>query len=210
MIAADMTKHRRKTKMAEQKIVNGVNVDQLFETINVIKDQPDIAKFRFRASNKWINGGHNRTSIKDFYGAGQEDTSRTEPFVLDADEPPVLLGTDQGANPVEYVLTALAGCLTTSLIYHAAAQGIKIDEVESRFEGDLDLRGFLGLSENVRNGYENIRVTFKIKADAPKEKLEELVKLAQQRSPVFDIVSNPVPVSVRLEQHEATAGMMAS
>jgi uncharacterized OsmC-like protein len=185
--------------MTEQNIVNGVNVDQLFETINVIKDQPDIAKFRFRASNKWVNGGHNRTSIKDFYGAGQEDRSRTEPFVLDADEPPVLLGTDQGANPVEYVLTALAGCLTTSLIYHAAAQGIKIDEVESRFEGDLDLRGFLGLSENVRNGYQNIRVTFTIKSDAPKEKLEELVKLAQQRSPVFDIVSNPVPVSVGLE-----------
>lgn len=185
--------------MAEQKIVNGVNVDQLLDTINVIKDKPDIAKFRFRASNRWINGGHNRTSIKDFYGAGQEDTSRTEPFVLDADEPPVLLGTDQGANPVEYVLTALAGCLTTSLIYHAAAQGIKIDEVESRFEGDLDLRGFLGLSENVRNGYENIRVTFKIKSDAPKDKLEELVKLAQKRSPVFDIVSNPVPVSVGLE-----------
>jgi uncharacterized OsmC-like protein len=185
--------------MAEQKIVNGVNVDQLFDTINGIKDKPDIAKFRFRASNKWVNGGHNRTNIKDFYGAGQEDTSRTEPFVLDADEPPVLLGTDQGANPVEYVLTALAGCLTTSLIYHAAAQGIKIDEVESRFEGDLDLRGFLGMSENVRNGYENIRVTFKIKSDAPKEKLEELVKLAQKRSPVFDIVSNPVPVSVGLE-----------
>jgi len=185
--------------MAEQKIVNGVNVDQLFETINMIKDKPDGAKFRFRASNKWVNGGHNRTSIKDFYGAGQEDTSRTKPFVLDADEPPVLLGTDQGANPVEHVLTALAGCLTTSLIYHAAAQGIKIDEVESRFDGDLDLRGFLSMSENVRNGYENIRVTFKIKADAPKEKLEELVKLAQKRSPVFDIVSNPVPVSVGLE-----------
>jgi uncharacterized OsmC-like protein len=183
--------------MSEQKIVNGVNVSQLFNTIDAINDQPGIAKFQFRASNTWVNGGHNRTTIKDFYGAGQEDETRTKPFVLEADEPPILLGTDQGANPVEYVLTALAGCLTTSLVYHAAAQGIKIDAVETRFEGDLDLRGFLGLSENVRNGYENIRVTFKIKADAPEEKLKELVELAQKRSPVFDIVSNPVPVSVQ-------------
>ncbi|MCI0422402.1 MAG: OsmC family protein [Acidobacteria bacterium] len=131
--------------------------------------------------------------------AAQEDTSRQGPFVMDNDEPAVLLGTDQGANPVEVVLHALAGCLTTSLVYHAAAQGIKIDGVESRFEGELDLHGFLGLSDHVRNGYENIRVTFKINADAPQEKLEELCRLAQKRSPVFDIVSNPVPVSIRLE-----------
>jgi uncharacterized OsmC-like protein len=179
--------------------INGVDVDQLFSTINAIKEAPGLAKFEFRANNQWINGGHNRTSIKDFYGAGQEDTTRKRTFVFDSDEPVALLGEDNGANPVEFVLHALAGCLTTSLVYHAAAQGIKIDAVESKFEGDLDLRGFLGMNEDVRNGYENIRVTFKIKADAPEEKLKELCELAQKRSPVFDIVTNRVPVNVQLK-----------
>ena len=178
--------------------INGVDVDQLFSTINAIKENPGLAKFEFRANNQWVNGGHNRTSIKDFYGAGQEDTTRKRTFVFDNDEPVALLGEDNGANPVEFVLHALAGCLTTSLVYHAAAQGIKIDAVESKFEGDLDLRGFLGMNEDVRNGYENIRVTFKIKADAPEEKLKELCELAQKRSPVFDIVTNRVPVNVQL------------
>lgn len=179
--------------------INGVDVDQLFSTIDAIKENPGLAKFELRANNRWINGGHNRTSIKDFYGAGREDASRKQTFVYDNDEPVVLLGEDNSANPVEFVLHALAGCLTTSLVYHAAAQGIKIDAVESKFEGDLDLRGFLGMKEGVRNGYENIRVTFKIKADAPEEKLKELCELAQQRSPVFDIVTNRVPVNVQLK-----------
>ena len=179
--------------------INGVDVDQLFSTIDAIKENPRLAKFEFRANNQWINGGHNRTSVKDFYGAGREDASRKQTFVFDNDEPVVLLGEDNGANPVEFVLHALAGCLTTSLVYHAAAQGIKIDAVESKFEGDLDLRGFLGMNEDVRNGYENIRVTFKIKADAPEEKLKELCELAQKRSPVFDIVTNRVPVKVQLK-----------
>ena len=178
--------------------INGVNVDQLYSTINAIKENPGLAKFQFRATNQWINGGNNRTSVKEFYGAGQEDTTRKQTFVFDNDEPEVLLGQDKGANPVEFVLHALAGCLTTSLVYHAAAQGIKIEAVESRFEGDIDLRGFLGMSEDVRNGYENIRVTFKIKADAPEEKLKELCELAQKRSPVFDVVTNGVPVKVQL------------
>jgi uncharacterized OsmC-like protein len=180
--------------------INGVNVEELFKTVDAVKKTAAIAKFRFRADNTWLEGGHNRTSIRNFYGAGGEDTSRKTPFILDADEPKVLLGTDRGANPVEYVLTALAGCLTTSLVYHAAARGIAVEEVESHLEGDLDLRGFLGLSEEVRNGYENIRVTFKIKADATEEQLRELVQLAQNRSPVFDIISHPVPVSVELRK----------
>ncbi len=186
--------------MAEEKTINGVNIAQLSSTVDLIKDKPGIAKFNFRAHNKWINGGHNRTTVKDFYGAGQEDTSRTKPHVFDADEPQVLLGEDHGANPVEFVLTALASCLTTSLVYHAAAQGIELEEVESKLEGDLDLHGFLGLSDKIRNGYKNIRVTFKVKGDAPDKKLEELVQLAQKRSPVFDIVSHPVPVSVQFEK----------
>ena len=182
----------------EQQIVNGVNVSKLFETVEVIKEKPEIAKFNFKAKGKWIDGAHGKTIINDFYGACQA-FKRSEPFVFEKDEPPVLLGEDRGANPVEYVFAALDGCLTTSLIYHAAAQGVKIDEVETSFSGDLDLHGFLGLDENIRNGYEKIKVEFKIKADAPKEKLQELVQLAQKRSPVFDIVSNPTPVEVSLE-----------
>ncbi|MEX0830320.1 MAG: OsmC family protein [Nitrospirales bacterium] len=172
--------------------INGVNVDQLGANINAIQGNTGLAKFQFRATNTWINGGHNRTTIKEFYGVGQEDTTRTEPFVLDADEPPVLLGEDYGANPVEFVLHALAACLTTSMAYHAAARGIKIDLIESRLEGDLDLRGFLGLSKDVRPGYENLRVQFTVKSDAPTETLQELTKY----SPVFDIISNPVPVEI--------------
>lgn len=186
--------------MQQANFVNGVNVDRLVETVEAVENTLSLAKFQFRAQNRWIRGGHNRTTVKDFYGAGQEDTSRKQAFVFDKDEPDVLLGEDKGANPVEYVLAALAGCLTTSLVYHAAAQGIRIDEVESRYEGDLDLRGFLGLDEKVRNGYQNLRVTFRVKGDAPQEKLEELVQLAQRRSPVFDIVSHPVPVSVQVEK----------
>lgn len=185
--------------MTKQNLMNGVNLDQLFGTINAIRETPGLANFKFRNRNRWINGGHNRSTIKDFYGAGKEDTSRAESFVLDNDEAEVLLGEDHGPNPVESVLHALAGCLTTSLVYHAAAQGIRIDEVESTYEGDIDLHGFLGLSDDVRNGYQNIRVTFKIKGDASPEKLEELLMLAQKRSPVFDTVSNPVAVTVRLE-----------
>jgi uncharacterized OsmC-like protein len=176
---------------------NGVNVDKLFETIDLIKKDPQIAKFRFKAANKWITGGHNRTTVKDFDGACARHL-RNESFVYDEDEPPILLGNDKGANPVEYALTALAGCLTTSLVYHASARGIKIDEIESTLKGDLDLRGFLGMDDKVRNGYQNIEVDFKIKSDASKEQLEELVNLAKKRSPVFDIVSNPTPVNVSL------------
>lgn len=172
--------------------INGVNVEQLQASINAIQEEPALAKFQFRATNAWMKGGHNRTTIKEFYGVGKEVTERTEPFILDADEPPVLLGEDQGANPVEYVLHALAACLTTSMVYHAAAQGIKIEAIESRVEGDLDLRGFLGLSQYVRPGYQNLRVHFTVKSDAPAEKLRELTKY----SPVFDIVSNPVPVAI--------------
>ena len=184
--------------MPEQKNVNGVNVGELFNTINAIKSDKSIAKFKFSAKNEWKNGGHNRTTVDEFFGACKTH-NRNKPFVIDEDEPPVLLGEDHGANPVEFALTALAGCLTTSLVYHAAAKGIKIDSVESRLEGDLDLRGFLGIDDSVRNGFENISVKFKIKADASEEVLEELCRLAQKRSPVFDIISNSVPVSVGLD-----------
>jgi len=187
--------------MDMEKSVNGVNVNRLIDTVETVKEKPNAAKFTFKATNYWVNGGHNRTVIKEFYGACQAQKHK-KPFTLEEDEPPVLLGEDYGANPAEYVLSALAGCLTTSLVYHAAVRGIKIDEIESTYEGDLDLRGFLGMSQEVRNGYNGIKVTFKIKADAPEETLRELLELAQKRSPVYDIVTNPVPVSVEFESRQ--------
>lgn len=178
-------------------VMNGVDVERLGQTIQAVQKDPGLARSQFRAVNRWISGGHNRSTIKGFYGAGQEDTTRTKPFELDADEPHVLLGKDQGANPVEFVLHALAACLTTSLVYHAAARGMRLESVESQLEGDLDLQGFLGLSDQVRRGYKEIRVKFKVKSDASPEQLEELTKF----SPVYDIVSNPVPVSISIVNH---------
>jgi uncharacterized OsmC-like protein len=184
------------TQVTESKVRNGVDTEKLFATLDAIKAQPDLAKFQFRATNKWIHGAHNRSVIKDFYGAGQEDTSRSEPFVLDAGEPAVLIGDDTGPNPAEFVLHALAACLTTSLVYVAAARGVRLTEVESTLEGDINVQGALGLSDEFRNGYEQVRVTFKVKGDAPPEKLREVVERAQERSAVFDIVSHGVPVKV--------------
>lgn len=185
--------------MTQEKKVNGVNVDQLFSTIEQIKGNPEIAQFKFRAINTWSDGTNNRATIKDFYGALKEDTSR-EPWVFEIDEPPVLCGQNLGANPVEYLLAALSGCLTTSLVAHAAARGIEVRRVESRYEGDLDLRGFLGLSEEVPVGYKNIRVYFKIEADVSEDQKEDLIRMAQKYSPVFNSIAKPVPVSVQLDK----------
>jgi uncharacterized OsmC-like protein len=185
--------------MKNFKTVNGVNVDQLFGTIEQIKENPEIARFRFGATNTWVDGTHNRANVKKFYGALQEDTSRTS-MAFEIDEPPVLCGQNLGANPVEYLLVALSGCLTTSLIAHSAALGIELRGVESRYEGDIDLRGFLGLSEDVPVGYQDIRVYFKIDADVSDEKKEELIRMAQKYSPVFNSISKPVPVSVQLDK----------
>jgi len=177
---------------------NGVNVDELFNTIDAVKKAPVIAKFRFRANNEWFDGGHNLTTIKDFYGI-QKDHRHEATFKLDADEPPLLLGTGKGPNPVEYLLTALAACVTTSLVYHAAAKGIVLKSVESRLEGDIDVRGFLGISKDVRKGYQEIRMYFKIDADVPDEELQELVQLGPNYSPVFDSITKGVPVKVQLD-----------
>lgn len=192
--------------MTEKNNLNGVNVDQLVETINAIKGQPDLAKFKFRATNQWIDGGHSKTKIKSFYGAGQEDTSRSQTFVLEGDEPPVLLGKNKAPNAVETVLHALASCISVGFIYNAAAQGIKVEELEMNLEGELDLHGFLGLSENVRPGYENIQLTYNVKADASEEKIKELCGYTQKTSPVLDIIRNAVPVSVKMEKMETIEG----
>ena len=180
----------------QSRTVNGVDVRQLKETIMAVKGEPTLAKCIFRARNKWHDGAFSRAEVKDFFAAGQEDDSRDMPFVFDLDEPPVLLGENRGTNPVEYVLVALSGCLTTSMIYHAAARNIPVEEIESYYEGDLDLHGFLGISDDVRNGYDNIRITFKVKGDLTEEQKAEVVAMGQQFSPVFDVVTNPVPVTV--------------
>lgn len=180
--------------------VNGVDVRRLKETVMAVKAQPGLGKFEFRATNEWINGGHNRSTIKDFSGVCQEDTSRTVPFILDNDEPDVLLGEDNGANPVEYVLHALAGCLTTSMVYHAAARGYKIDAITSTYEGEIDLNGFLGIDPNVRNGYQQIRVGFNIEGDLTDEQKAEILQYGPGFSPVFDIVTGKVPVQVSLNK----------
>ncbi|HEY8567720.1 OsmC family protein [Microbulbifer sp.] len=184
--------------MTQENKLNGIDVDQLFSTIEQVKENPEIAHFKFRATNTWIDGTHNRATVKSFYGALQEDDSR-DPLVFEIDEPPVLCGKNLGANPVEYLLVALSGCLTTSLIAHSAARGIKITKVESRYEGDLDLQGFLGISEEVPVGYKNIRIYFKIEADIPEAQKEELIQMAQKYSPVFNSIAKPVPVSVLLD-----------
>ena len=179
--------------------MNGIDVDRLFETINAIKQLPRLADFRFSLQNRWINGALNTSTIKNFYGANQ-DHEHKAPFVLNSDEPAVLLGGESAANPVEYLMHALVACVTTSLIYHAAAKGIRLDEVESRAEGEIDLHGFLGLDDNVRRGYKNLKIKFRIKADVPDEQLEELCQLGPTFSPVFDSVSRGVPIEVGLEK----------
>jgi uncharacterized OsmC-like protein len=177
---------------------NGVDTAQMYGTLDAIKADPSLARFQFRVSNEWKGGSHNRSTIRSFYGAGGEDASRSSSFTIDAGEPAVLLGHDEGPNPAEALLHALAGCLTTSLVYVAAARKVPLTRVESRLEGDMDVRGALGISDEVRNGFSGIRVTFSIEGDAPEEKLREVLSRAMARSAVFDMVSNGVPVSVEL------------
>ena len=177
-------------------IRNGVNTEQMFGTLDLIKAQPELAKFQFRARNTWLGGAHNRTSIKDFYAAGGEDTSRSEAFIVDAGEPPILLGHNEAANPVEYFLHALAACVTTSMVYVATARKVNLTSVSSELVGDMNVQGALGLSPDYRNGFSAIRMSVTIAGDAPAEKLREVVQRATQRSAVFDMVTHGVPVNV--------------
>lgn len=176
-------------------VVNGVMVNDLMNTIEAVKATPAIAKFKFTVENQWQGGSQNSTTAHRFFGA-TENQSHPTPFVLRADEPAILLGRDTAANPVEHLLHALASCLTTSMVYHAAARGIQIQEIESSLEGDIDLHGFLDLDPKVRKGYQGIRVNFRIKADATEDQLQQIAKLGPQYSPVFDSLTNGVPVAV--------------
>jgi uncharacterized OsmC-like protein len=175
--------------------MNGVDVPTLFATIGAVDAQRELAQFRFRATNTWQRGTHSKTSVKSFFGAGGEQEHVRE-FVIDADHPQVLVGEDNGATPVELVLVALASCLTAGIGNIASARGVELHEVESRLEGEANLEGLLGLSDDVRNGFSKIRVDFSIKGDAPEEKLQAIVEQSKNRSAVFDIITNQVPVEI--------------
>jgi len=175
-------------------IKNGVNVDQLVETIGAVQNNPELAKFQFRAKSDWIDGGHCVSNIKEFYGVGAEDESRKETFTMECSHPEVLLGKDEAPTPPEVALHALGTCLIGAMVYHAAANGIDIESASSTLEGGCDLHGFLGLDPEVRMGFDGINFKLKVKSDASAEQLENLAKF----SPVFDMITNPTPVSIEI------------
>jgi len=178
----------------EEQTVNGVTVSTVMGIIGAIEENSNNAHFQFRLNNHWVDGGLNRSRIQEYFALGQEDATRSEPFIVDADEPCVNSGSDSSPNPMEYVLHSLAGCLTSTLVYHAAVQGIEIESVDSSLEGDLDVRGMLGISEASRKGYNAVRVQMQVKSAADVETLTELALF----SPVYDILSKSLPVEFEL------------
>jgi uncharacterized OsmC-like protein len=186
------------TTTVDDPIRNGVDTATLFATLDAVKQAPEAAKFQFRAHNQWVSGTHNRGTINDFYGVGEE-RAHERTFVFDADHPAVLVGQDHGPTPVEFVLHALAACLTAGLANIAAARKVKLTEVRSTVTGDIDLNGILGLDPEVRNGYQQITVHFTIKRDAPADNLREIVAQSQARAAVSDILTNQVPVTIEID-----------
>ncbi len=174
---------------------NGVNTPTLFATINAVGEQPALAQFKFRATNEWKQGTHSRSTMETFSGAGG-DHEHAKRFFYDGDHPAVLCGKDNGPTPIEFLLHGLASCLTAGIANIAAARGVTLEEVKSTVEGDIDLQGILGLSDEVRNGYQKIRVNFTIKGDAPEEKLRQIVEQSRKRSAVFDVLTNGTPVEI--------------
>ena len=177
---------------------NGVDTATLFATLDAVKQAPAAAQFQFRARNEWVSGTHNRSTIEDFFGVGEERTHERT-FTFDADHPALLVGHDNGPTPVEFVLHALAACLTSGLANIAAARKVTLTEVRSTVTGDIDLNGILGLNPEVRNGYQQINVRFTVKGDAPAEVLRELVEQSRSRSAVYDIITNGVPVAIDVD-----------
>jgi uncharacterized OsmC-like protein len=192
-----MSSAKSETKPGESTSCNGVNVAALFATIEATKRDAEIAKFNFRASNRWMGGEKNRSTIQEFSGALQVHRSEGPAFIFDNGEPSVLLGENHAPNPVEWLLHALIGCMTTTTAYHAAARGITVEAIDSELEGDIDLRGFLGLSDQVRKGYNAIRIRMRIKTMADGATIKALTAM----SPVFDTVSRSVPVEVTIETY---------
>ena len=186
------------TTVVNDPVRNGVDTATLFATLDAVKAAPEAAQFQFRASNEWISGTHNRSTINGYFGVGEE-RSHERTFHFDADHPAVLVGRDNGPTPVEYVLHALAACLTAGLANIAAARGVRLTEVRSTVTGDIDLNGILGLNPAVRNGYQNVSVRFTVKGDAPAEVLRGLVEQSRKRSAVFDVITNGVPVTIDVD-----------
>jgi len=179
---------------------NGLDMDALVGTVEAVKQDPTLGAFEFRATNQWISGGENRSRIKEFYGAGSEDDSRTDVFEFTNGEPPVLLGANEGANPVEFLLHALAGCVTTTTVLHAAARGIQIERLSTELVGTIDVQGLLALDDTVPVGYERIQIMMDIQADCSDDELDELLAFAKKHSPVCNTVCRPVPVTVKRVQ----------
>ena len=173
---------------------NGLDTQQLVRTVEAVKQDKTLAKFEFRARNQWIDGMVTRTSIQDFYGAGAEDTSRAKPFTFTSGEPPVLLGSNEGAGAGEVLLHALASCVASTAVMHAAARGIRIASIATELKGEVDVQGLLGLDSAVRPGYQRITVKMAIKADCSDAQLDELMEVVRGHSPIYDTVSRPVPV----------------
>jgi uncharacterized OsmC-like protein len=188
--------NQTQVRIAAPEQLNGLDLEAMGATLQALKDEPALARFEFRAGNRWVSGGENRSRIQGFYGAGAEDTSRTEPFEFTNGEPPVLLGNNEGANPVEFLLHALAGCVTTTTVLHAAARGIRIERLATELVGQIDLQGLLGLDESVSPGYESITIRMTIEADCSDEELDDLLGFAEKHSPVCNTVCRPVPVRI--------------
>ena len=179
----------------EKKVNNGVNVEALLGAREALGKAPEAAKFSWRASCRWIGGTHSRTSIRGFHGLGGEQAHKKE-FTFDTDHPEIFASEDLGATPVEMVLSGLAGCLTAGVAAIAQLRGIQLRSVTATLEGAMDIRGILGADSDVRNGFDGIKVTFHIDADATREEIAALVAQSQRRSAVFDIVTNPTNVAV--------------
>lgn len=176
---------------------NGLDLENMVQTVDALKQDPSLAQFEFRARNQWVSGGENRSSIKGFFGAGAEDASRIESFEFTNGEPPVLLGNNEGANPVEFLLHALAGCVTTTTVLHATARGITINSLSTELRGSLDLQGLLALDDSVPIGYREITIDMHIDADCSDQELDDLLSFARDHSPVCNTVCRPVPVTVK-------------
>lgn len=178
--------------------MNGVDVPTLLATINAVGESPDLAKFQFRANGEWVRGTHSRAEMNGYSGAGGEH-ERPAPFVAEADHTTVLCGDDAAPTPIEYLLSALSACITAGIGNIASARGVELEAVTSTVTGDIDLQGLLGLSPDVRNGYQGISATFRVKGAADPEKLRNIVRQSVARSAVFDVLTNGVPVDIRIE-----------
>ena len=183
--------------ITERQVNNGVNVQALLDARKALSDAPEAAKFQWRASCKWINGTHSHSTIRNFFGLGGEQKHRTE-FSFDADHPEIFASEDKGPTPVEYVLIGLTSCLTAGIAAVAQNRGIQLRSVMATIEGSMDMQGILGIDQDVRNGFDGIKVKYQIDADATPNEIKALVAQSQKRSAVFDIITNPTSVSVEV------------